>query len=253
MKTSIATPGAAGGGLELTGVNVYYGRQQVVRDVSLNLPDGGSLALMGRNGVGKTTLVRSIIKGFGVRVTGRITLQGQDLTRLRTDEIARSGVAFVPSDRRILPMSVAENLRLAWLGGDGWRERAGALFEYFPFLNDKWDQRGDTLSGGEQQALAIVRGLMRSPRFLILDEPAEGLAPMAVAHLIEGLTTVRAETHVALLIVERNQDLLRQLTSHVAVMVRGRIEHRDETATLLNDEALLESLLSVQSDKVGRG
>lgn len=239
-------------GLRLDRVHVYYGQHRVVRDVSLNLAEGGALALIGRNGVGKTTLIRSIIRGFGVRVSGSVTLDGRELTRLRTEQIARLGIAVVPSDRRILPMSVADNLRIAWLKGDGWRDRAEGLLEYFPFLQGRWTQRGDTLSGGEQQALAVVRGLMRSPRYLVLDEPVEGLAPLAVAGLVEGLRAIRRETGVTLLVVERNQLVLRELTDEVAVMSRGQIIYRGQTRKLLDDQDLLESLLSVQSDLASR-
>jgi branched-chain amino acid transport system ATP-binding protein len=243
---------SAGRGLRMDGVHVYYGQHRVVRDVSLNLAEGGALALIGRNGVGKTTLVRSIIRGFGVRVSGSVTLDGRELTRLRTEQIARLGVALVPSDRRILPMSVADNLRVAWIKGDGWRDRAESLMQYFPFLQGRWAQRGDTLSGGEQQALAVVRGLMRSPRYLILDEPVEGLAPLAVARLVEGIRAIRQETGVTLLVVERNQLVLRELTDDVAVMSRGQIVYRGQTRQLLGDRDLLESLLSVQSDLAGK-
>jgi branched-chain amino acid transport system ATP-binding protein len=251
VSTASTTP-ASDRGLRLDGVHVYYGRHRVVRDVSLRLAEGGALALIGRNGVGKTTLVRSIIRGFGVQVAGSVTLDGQELTRLRTDQIARLGIALVPSDRRILPMSVADNLRVAWLHGDGWRDRAESLFEYFPFLKDRWTQRGDTLSGGEQQALSIVRGLMGSPRYLVLDEPVEGLAPLAVARLVDGLRAIREEAGVSLLVVERNQLVLRELTDDVAVMMRGEIIYRGRTRELLADHALLESLLSVQSDMAGK-
>jgi branched-chain amino acid transport system ATP-binding protein len=241
-----------GEGLRLADVHVYYGQHLVVRNVSLSLPDGAALAVIGRNGVGKTTLVRAIIRGFGVRVAGSITLDGRELTRLRTEQIVRLGISLVPSDRRILPMSVADNLRIACLKAEGWSDRAEALLEYFPFLKGRWKQRGDTLSGGEQQALAVVRGLMRSPRYLVLDEPVEGLAPRAVAGLVDGLHAIRQETGVTLLVVERNQLVLRELTDNVVVMARGEVVYQGKTGQLLDNRDLVESLLSVQSDVAGQ-
>jgi branched-chain amino acid transport system permease protein len=154
-RAGIVLKGAASGGagkemkdpgLCLRQVNAFYGRQKVLDDVTLEVGPGQSLAVLGRNGVGKTTLVRSVIRGFGVRVVGHVSVDGHDTNGLRVEEIVRLGVSVVPSDRRIFPLSVRENLRLAAGGSRHWRERAEEMLEFFPFLREKLDQRGDTLS-----------------------------------------------------------------------------------------------------------
>src|SRR4051794_8680380 len=160
-------------GLVLRDVSTFYGSHEIVSGVSLEVPRAGGVAIMGRNGVGKTTLLRSIVKAFGVRVMGEVTWEGLDLTRLHTDAIARAGVALVPSDRRIFPISVRDNFRVAAADASGWTDLMDELLGFFPFLKPRLKQRGDTLSGGEQQALAIARSAIRRPSLMLLDEPTE--------------------------------------------------------------------------------
>lgn len=217
-------------GLEATTVSCWYGQQQVVWDVSLTIPAGSGVALVGRNGVGKTTFLRGLMHAFGVRTSGRVSFGGTDISSWGAAKIARAGIGFVPHDRRILPLTVLENMQLGARGARGWTTTADLMLDYFPLLKSRLKQRGDTLSGGEQQALAIARALMAHPRFLILDEPAEGLAPQLVARLIEALTTLRQEMSFGLLVVDRNTELITSLCNEVHGMSKGMLVHH-ATAT----------------------
>lgn len=243
-----ATPGQC---LEVEGLNCSYGSQQVVWDVSIKVALGDGVAIVGRNGVGKTTVLRGIANAFGVRSTGPVRLDGTDVSSWRPDRIARAGLGFVPDDRRILPLSVRDNLRLGARAQAGWKTTADQVLEYFPLLKGRLDQRGDTMSGGEQQAVAIARALMAQPRYLLLDEPAEGLAPTLVSQLIEALTALREQTAVGILLVDRNIDLITKLCSTVMGMSKGRILHQataDEFAA--NEDLRIQFLAPVGSDSM---
>ena len=234
--------------LEIDGLDCSYGPQQVVWDVSLRLALGDGVAIVGRNGVGKTTVLRGIANAFGVHRTGRIRLDGTDMTGWRADRIARAGLGFVPDDRRILPLSVQDNLRLGARAASGWKATAEQMMEYFPLLKDRLDQRGDTMSGGEQQAVAIARALMAQPRYLLLDEPAEGLAPALITQLIDALTALRQDTSIGILLVDRNIDLISKLCSTVFGMSKGRILHQATAADFAADEDLRIRFLAPVAD-----
>jgi branched-chain amino acid transport system ATP-binding protein len=225
-----------------------YGSQQVVWDVSIRVALGDGIAIVGRNGVGKTTVLRGIANAFGVRSTGRVRLDGTEVGTWRPDRIARAGLGFVPDDRRILPLSVRDNLRLGARAEVGWKATADRLLEYFPLLKDRLDQRGDTMSGGEQQAVAIARALMAQPRYLLLDEPAEGLAPTLVSQLINTLAALREETAVGILLVDRNIDLITKLCTSVIGMSKGRITRQATAAEFAADESLRAEFLAPVSD-----
>lgn len=224
--------------VSVTGLGCSYGSQQVVWEASLCLPRAGGVAVVGRNGVGKTTLLRGIARAFGVRSSGQILIDGIDVSNWRPDRISRVGLSFVPDDRRILPLSVRDNLRLGARARAGWREGVEEVVEIFPLLKDRLDQRGDTLSGGEQQALAIARALMARPKYLMLDEPAEGFAPALVEQLVRALLDVRDRAQVGVLLVDRNVELISRLCTDVLGMSKGRILHRSTAADFAADEQL---------------
>jgi branched-chain amino acid transport system ATP-binding protein len=236
--------------LEVTGLDCFYGSQQVVWDVSLALALGDGVAIVGRNGVGKTTVLRGIANAFGVHRTGRVQLDGTDVSGWRADRIARAGLGFVPDDRRILPLSVRDNLRLGARAASGWKTTAEQVLDYFPLLKDRLDQRGDTMSGGEQQAVAIARALMAGPRYLLLDEPAEGLAPALISQLIDALTALRRDTSIGIVLVDRNIDLISRLCSTVFGMSKGRMLHRASAADFAADESLRVRFLAPVSEDI---
>jgi len=222
--------------LKLENISTAYGQSQVLWDIDLDVPQGGALALIGRNGVGKTTLLKSII-GIQRLSAGRIHLGGADVTHLQTFERARAGIGYVPQGRHIFPhLTVAENLEsgLAALTGRG----AGAIkagvpehiYELFPKLKQIAGRKGGVLSGGEQQQLAIGRALAGQPRLLLLDEPTEGIQPSVVQHIEEALRRVRRELGVTVMIVEQYLDFAWSFADHYCVMQRGRMVRRGTTA-----------------------
>ena len=205
--------------LEVDDVHTYYGESHVLHGVGLTVARGEAVAMLGRNGVGKTTLIRTIV-GFTPARRGAVRLDGRDITRLPPHRIARLGVGLVPQGRRIFaPLTVRENLLLAARAGDGMRERVFALF---PRLRERLAQGGGTLSGGEQEMLAIGRALMTNARVLLLDEPSEGLAPLVVREL--GRTFRRLKDDgLSILLVEQNVPLALRVADRVYVMSKGRI------------------------------
>src|SRR5579863_3261742 len=202
--------------LTVDGVHTYYGESHVLQGLSLALEDGKILGVLGRNGVGKTTLVNSIV-GFTPARKGTIRFKGEDITRLPSHEIARRGIGLVPQGRRVFgSLSVEENLLVAGRDADrkGWtRER---VFDMFERLRERRQQQARTLSGGEQQMLAIGRSLMTNPDCLIMDEPTEGLAPLIVQQVWDSIGKLKAEG-LAILLVEQNVTMALRLVDHVCV------------------------------------
>jgi branched-chain amino acid transport system ATP-binding protein len=231
---------SAPAGLHVRGLNVYYGRMRIVQDVELSLDPGVATALIGRNGVGKTTLLRGVSASFGARAEGSIIMDGREIVGLSSGQIARAGLGTVCSDRRILPLTVRENLLLGYRGPSGaWSSAAERASRYFPAIMERLSQAGDTLSGGEQQALAIARALMASPRYLLLDEPAEGLAPAIRRRLAEALREMAADHVVeSMLIVDRDIDFLSRDCSRVLVMNRGAIIYSGDMSDLAQSKEL---------------
>jgi branched-chain amino acid transport system ATP-binding protein len=228
----------AASGLVVTGMQCWYASQQVIWEADLTVPAGDGVAIVGRNGVGKTTLLRGVMNAFGARSTGSVVLDGKEIADWRPDQIARSGVGFVPDDRRMLPLSVLENLKLGARNKAAWTENLERVVSYFPLIKDRLKQRADTMSGGEQQAVAIARALMSDPRYLLLDEPAEGLAPALVDQLIEALVAIRNETGIGILLVDRNAALISNLSSVVIGLSKGRVRHRTTSAEFASSEAV---------------
>jgi branched-chain amino acid transport system ATP-binding protein len=208
--------------LEVDDIHTYYGDAYVLQGLSLALEQGQILGLLGRNGVGKTTLVNSIV-GFNPPRRGRIRFKGVDITGASSFETVRSGMAIVPQGRRVFPtLSVEENLRVAerHVARHGWTiERVFALF---PRLKERRAQRSKTLSGGEQQMLAIGRALMTNPDCLIMDEPSEGLAPIIIQGVWEAVAKLKAEG-LSILLVEQNASLAVKLVDYVHVLSKGQV------------------------------
>jgi branched-chain amino acid transport system ATP-binding protein len=208
--------------LEVEDIHTYYGEAYVLQGLSLKLEQGQILGLLGRNGVGKTTLVNSIV-GFVPPRRGRIVFKGIDITAVSSFETVRSGMGLVPQGRRVFPtLGVEENLLVAErsIERHGWNlERVYALF---PRLQERRKQRARTLSGGEQQMLAIGRGLMTNPDCLIMDEPSEGLAPIIIQGLWEAIGKLKKEG-LSILLVEQNAALALKLVDYVHVMSKGQV------------------------------
>ena len=232
--------------LSVEDVHTYYGEAHILQGVSLHLDEGEVVTLIGRNGAGKTTTLRSIM-GIARPHRGRVALRGADLARLETHEIARRGIAWVPEERRILPnLTVLENLRLGMLG------RAGAtadgvldeVFDYFPRLRERVDQRGRFLSGGEQQMLAIARGLVARPSVMLVDEPTEGLAPIIVQNLTEILARIN-QRGTTLLLVEQTLEVAMSLSHRLYVMDQGRIQFEGTPDALRRDPTIQQRFLEV--------
>ena len=227
--------------LEVDGIHTYYGESHVLHGVSLRVAPGEAVALLGRNGAGKTTAIRSIV-GFTPPRAGRVLFEGQAIERWPAYRIARRGLALVPQGRRIFaPLSVRENLLLG-ARASGWTlER---VFGLFPRLRERQGQLGGTLSGGEQQMLAIARALLTNGRLLLLDEPSEGLAPLIVREIGTILTALKAE-RLSLLLVEQNYHLALRVADRVYVMNKGQIVYQGTPAGLEADEEVKRRYLGV--------
>ena len=223
--------------LRLDGVRAFYGHIEALKGVSLEVAHGEIVALIGANGAGKSTLLMTIC-GRPRAAAGSIVLDGRDITRLPTFETVRLGVAQAPEGRRIFPrMTVLENLQLGAVTADPRHFEAdcGRAFGWFPILRERVGQRGGTLSGGEQQMLAIARALMSRPRLLLLDEPSLGLAPMIVKQIFAVLRRVNAEEGVTVLLVEQNAHHALGLAHRAYVLATGQIVKAGTGAALLAD------------------
>ncbi|HEY7437678.1 MAG TPA: ABC transporter ATP-binding protein, partial [Methylomirabilota bacterium] len=218
--------------LEVDGIHTYYGESHVLHGVSLRVAPGEAVALLGRNGAGKTTAIRSIV-GFTPPRAGRVVFEGQAIERWPAYRIARRGLALVPQGRRIFaPLSVRENLLLGARPAGWTLER---VFDLFPRLRERQAQLGGTLSGGEQQMLAIARALLTNGRLLLLDEPSEGLAPVIVREIGATLQALKAQ-RLSLLLVEQNYHLALRVADRVYVMNKGQIVYQGTPAGLEADE-----------------
>ena len=230
--------------LEVVDIHTYYGDAYVLQGLSLTLEQGQILGLLGRNGVGKTTLVNSII-GFTPPRRGHILFKGADITGASSFATVRGGVGLVPQGRRVFTtLTVAENLQVAQPGTDrhGWSmERVYALF---PRLAERRHQRARTLSGGEQQMLAIGRGLMTNPDCLIMDEPSEGLAPIIIQSVWQAIGKLRQEG-LSILLVEQNAALAVQLVDYVHILEKGRVVFSSTPQELWANDAVKSSYLGI--------
>jgi branched-chain amino acid transport system ATP-binding protein len=232
--------------LELKGVDAAYGQSKVVHGLDMAVAEGGITALLGANGAGKTTILRAICN-LRTRASGAITLAGRRIDGMQTEDIVRLGVAHVPDGRgTFVHLTVAENLTL---GAYIRRDRAGVaqdmerMFGYFPRLRERVGQQAGTLSGGEQQMLAIARALMLRPKLLLLDEPSFGLAPLVVQEIFRILARINAEDRVSMLLVEQNANLALAMAHEVYLLETGRIVRSGPAAEIRNDDAVRKAYL----------
>jgi branched-chain amino acid transport system ATP-binding protein len=232
--------------LSLEDVHTYYGEAHILQGVSLSVGDGEVVTMIGRNGAGKTTTLLSIM-GIARARRGAVRMGGQDITHLETHEIVRRGIGWVPEERRVLPnLTVLENLRLGIMaapGADAERRLEEAL-EYFPRLRERIAQKGRFLSGGEQQMLAIARGLVAHPRIMLVDEPTEGLAPLLVRSLTEILREINRRG-TTILLVEQTLEVAMALSHRLYVMDQGRIQFEGTPEALRRDPTIQQRFLSV--------
>lgn len=231
--------------LNLTDVHSYYRNIHALKGISLNVRQGSICCLIGANGAGKSTTLMTI-SGIQPIAKGAILYEDRPIHGLRPEEIVRRGVVQVPEGRRIFPdLSVRENLVLgAYLERDrtALNRSMDRAFDLFPILKERTDQRGGTLSGGEQQMLAIARALMGRPRLLLLDEPSLGLAPLVVAHIMKILGTIREEG-LTLLLVEQNAQAALELADHGYVIETGKVVLEDRACHLLGNPRVREAYL----------
>ena len=230
--------------LEVSGLHAGYGETVILEDVALALPERGSLAVLGRNGVGKTTLLATIM-GHTTFHAGSIQANGREIQSLPVYERNRLGIGYVPQGRDIFPsLSVEENLVVAARPGKRWTlER---VYDLFPRLAERKHHRGNQISGGEQQMLAIGRALMGNPTILLMDEPLEGLAPIIVEALLKSLERLIAEDQLAVILVEQHAKLALRVTREALVMSRGRVIHHGPSPELLADPERLARLVVAQ-------
>jgi branched-chain amino acid transport system ATP-binding protein len=228
--------------LQIDRLTAGYGEAIVLNQVSLALPEGQSLALLGRNGMGKTTLINSIV-GVTRFVGGEIRLDGRDITGLRPDQRAHAGVGWVPQERNIFKsLTVEENLTAVSRSGRWTVER---IYELFPRLAERRRNLGNQLSGGEQQMLAVGRALIVNPRVILLDEPLEGLAPILVEELLAALRRIIRDERMSAILVEQNAQKVLGVTDRAAILERGAVVHEAASAELSADRAVLEGYLGV--------
>jgi branched-chain amino acid transport system ATP-binding protein len=231
--------------LQVEGLKAYYGQTQALHDVSFALEPGGITTLLGANGAGKTTTLRAICNM--VHTEGSIRLDGKPIGGKATEDVVRLGVGHVPEGRGTFTnLSVDENLRVAaYTRADKAavaRDR-DMVYEYFPLLKARLSQQAGTLSGGEQQMLAISRALMLAPRLMLLDEPSFGLAPLIVQEIFRIMRRINKETKVSLLLVEQNAALALELADHAYVLETGRVVMSGKAADVKSDEAIRKSYL----------
>ena len=229
--------------LKMENVTAGYGNAVVLHGISLELPEHGSLAVLGRNGVGKSTLLLTIM-GYTQLRGGRVLWRGQDVSRVAPNRRAVNGIGWVAQEREIFPsLSVEENLTVAARQGP-WN--LDAVFKLFPRLAERRRNMGNQLSGGEQQMLAIARALMTNPVLMLLDEPFEGLAPVIVDELTAAMKTMLSDRRIAIILVEQHTDIALDLTAEAIVLERGAVAHRAPSAQLQKDTATLERLVGLR-------
>jgi branched-chain amino acid transport system ATP-binding protein len=229
--------------LALDGVRAGYGDAVVLDGISLDLAEGGSLAVLGRNGVGKTTLLLTIM-GYTAVSRGAVAWRGRPITWVPPHRRALGGIGWVPQEREVFrSLSVEENLTVAARPG---RWDLARVFRLFPRLAERRANMGHHLSGGEQQMLAIARALMTNPALLILDEPLEGLAPIVVEELVAALRRMRADDGAAMILVEQHAEIALSLTETSLVLERGRVVHQASSRSLLEDRATLDRLVGLR-------
>lgn len=232
--------------LEVIDLNAGYGGSLVLRDLSCGVTKGTITALMGRNGMGKTTLLKTIM-GFIRPISGSVSFDGQNLGHLETAEIAQLGISYVPQGREIFDdFTVEENLKLGLLGQDkpddgNYRQ----IYDWFPILEERKKQKAGSFSGGQQQILAISRALISNPKLLLLDEPTEGIQPNLVHEIGITLTKIAKETSLTVLLVEQNVDMVCTTAQTVLFMENGEVKETCDITEIMEDDRLLTRYLSL--------
>ena len=223
-----------------------YAGTEVLKDVSISVGEGTALAVLGRNGTGKTTLISTIL-GLTDQISGTICFRGSDISGLKTHLRALLGIALVPQEREIFPsLTVDENLRIAMRRGD-WT--VARVYEYFPLMARRRTNLGNMLSGGEQQMLALGRALVANPRLLLLDEPFEGLAPVIMDQIADILIRIHAEGRIAMILVEQHAELALEMTNYAIVLDRGAVAWAGASEHLLRERILLSGLIGLDKTK----
>lgn len=233
--------------LKIESIDVSYGEVSVLHDVSVSIRPGELVALIGANGAGKTTLIKTIM-GINRPSAGRIIYQGRDVSRMQTHKLVEQGITCVPEGRHIFPrLSVEDNLKIGSfsqkLTGSGMRQKREEVYQIFPRLKERAKQLGGTLSGGEQQMLAIGRALMCEPRLLLLDEPSLGMAPVIVDELFDTIMTIHKEKGLPILLVEQNAYSALEISDTGYVLELGRIMKSGSSKALLKDPDVVKAYL----------
>lgn len=233
--------------LEVQDLHAWYGASHILHGVSITVRQGEVVALVGRNGAGKTTTIRSVM-GLMPRISGGIRFDGADLTALKAHDRYRLGLAYVPEERRIVPgLTVRENLQLGLVASAAKineREAIDEIAESFPRLKERLDQEGATMSGGEQQMLAIARAMIGRPKMILLDEPSEGIMPVLVEEMGVLFRRLRNQG-VTLLLVEQNVEWALRLADRAVIVDQGEVVHESSSAALLADKAIQERYCAV--------
>ncbi|MBI5442317.1 MAG: ABC transporter ATP-binding protein [Deltaproteobacteria bacterium] len=233
--------------MEARDIHTYYGESYILQGVSIALEPGRVVGLLGRNGVGKSTLIRSLV-GFTVPRRGSVVLEGRDVTRVPTHSLVRLGLGLVPQERRIFPsLTVQENLTLnarAPAGNGSRRWGLAEIYELFPILRDRAGGRGNLLSGGEQQMLAVARALMGNPRYLLMDEPSEGLSPLIVRELGRIIDLLRAEG-MGILLIEQHVEFVLRHSDTVFIMNKGTLVHESSPEELRGNREVQKKYLGL--------
>jgi len=236
VTAAVAAPAAL---LSVQDLHVHLGQSHVLQGVSFDVPEGQVTALLGRNGVGKTTTLRSLVGLVGRN--GRIDYAGDSIAALPTHRVIRRGIGYVPEDRDVFAgLTVGENLRLAERDAT---PNYDLVYDLFPELRDRAGQRAGTLSGGQQQMLTLGRALLNENRLLLVDEPTKGLAPLLVTEVAKALERIRE--HTTVLLVEQNLGVVRHVAENVVVLDQGRVVHTGRAAEFLADRAKVHKLLGV--------
>ncbi len=230
--------------LKIIDIHTYYGDSYVLQGISLEIPARQVVALLGRNGVGKTTLIRSIV-GFTPARRGRILFQDKDITHLAAYKIVRMQIGLVPQGRRIFPsLTVQENLAIAARASDGSGWNFRKIYALFPRLEERRNQQANTMSGGEQQMLAIARALISNPIFLLMDEPTEGLAPVLVREVGDAILRLK-EGGLSIFLVEQNLSFAKKFADYAHVMSKGKIVHSSTPMELWENQEIKHRYLGV--------
>lgn len=235
--------------LEVREIHTYYGQSHILQGVSLEVEKGEMVTLLGRNGAGKTTTLKSIL-GIVPPKSGEVTFLGEKISRLPPHLISQMGISFVPEERRIVPgLTVYENLKLAMLKNKGMsrakeKEILDRVWEIFPRLKERWQQEGTSLSGGEQQMLAIARGLVSEPVLMLVDEPTEGLMPLLVQRIEEVLKEIQNDG-VTILLVEQNMEMALDISQKAYVMDEGVIKYKGTADEIRRNEEVQRKYLAI--------